>query len=236
MIGLRIRLARGQRDEAEKPFWISFADLMTALMALFLLVMSVALLAVTKNVSEKERVEAERARDIENLLNQIELAAKRYEVALHRDRKVIDFGDKARFDKESSQLNDEQKLFLRQFVSKEILPLANTELGKKWIKIIVVDGYASPEGDYLFNLNLSLQRSQRVLCVLLEKLEKSALNMPDDEREQIRDLFVVGGSSFNRAKSSPEESRRIELRLEFYGSQEPHEEKKPKSDIGVCVI
>ena len=32
---------RAPRDEAEKPFWISFADLMTALMVLFLVVMGV---------------------------------------------------------------------------------------------------------------------------------------------------------------------------------------------------
>ena len=44
MIGTRIVLKRGGRDEAEKPFWISFADLMTALMVLFLVVMGVALL------------------------------------------------------------------------------------------------------------------------------------------------------------------------------------------------
>jgi hypothetical protein len=45
MFGSRIVLKRGGRDEAEKPFWISFADLMTALMVLFL-VMGVELLAV----------------------------------------------------------------------------------------------------------------------------------------------------------------------------------------------
>ena len=46
MVGVKVILKRGGRDEAEKPFWISFADLMTALMVLFLVVMGVALLAV----------------------------------------------------------------------------------------------------------------------------------------------------------------------------------------------
>lgn len=55
MIGTKIVLNRGGRDEAEKPFWISFADLMTALMVLFLVVMGVALIAVTKNVTEREK-------------------------------------------------------------------------------------------------------------------------------------------------------------------------------------
>jgi flagellar motor protein MotB len=57
-----IIVKRGSKDEAEKPFWISYADLMTALMVLFLVVMSVALLAVTKTVSqiEQERPNAKR--------------------------------------------------------------------------------------------------------------------------------------------------------------------------------
>ena len=36
MIGTRIVLKRGGKDEPEKPFWISFSDLMTALMVLVL--------------------------------------------------------------------------------------------------------------------------------------------------------------------------------------------------------
>ncbi|MGH7485961.1 MAG: flagellar motor protein MotB, partial [bacterium] len=63
MIGGRIVVKRGAKDEAEKPFWISYADLMTALMMLFLVTMSVALLAVTKTVSEAERLKAEREHD-----------------------------------------------------------------------------------------------------------------------------------------------------------------------------
>ena len=60
MLGTRVLIKKNGRDEAEKPFWISFADLMTALMVLFLLVMSVALLAVTKTVNEAEVRKASR--------------------------------------------------------------------------------------------------------------------------------------------------------------------------------
>ena len=74
MFGTRIVIGRRSKDEGEKPFWISFADLMSALMVLFLLVMSVALLAVTKTVSEAERKKVEREQEIEQLLSKIEKA------------------------------------------------------------------------------------------------------------------------------------------------------------------
>jgi hypothetical protein len=63
MFGTRVVVGRRARDEAEKPFWISFADLMSALMVLFLLAMSVALLAVTKNVTDAERSAGGRSAD-----------------------------------------------------------------------------------------------------------------------------------------------------------------------------
>jgi flagellar motor protein MotB len=56
MLGPRLVIPRRGRDEGEKPFWISYADLMTALMMLFLVVMAVALFAIT---SRNDRHEAE---------------------------------------------------------------------------------------------------------------------------------------------------------------------------------
>jgi len=78
----------------------------------------------------------------------------------------------------------------------------------------VVEGFASQEGSYLHNLNLSLERSERVLCVLLDA---SAPNAPSRaDRKTIRQQFLVGGSSFNAAiLDKPEKSRRVAVRLEF---------------------
>lgn len=39
-----------RREEGEKPFWISFSDLMSALMVLFLVAMSVALWAAAGSI------------------------------------------------------------------------------------------------------------------------------------------------------------------------------------------
>lgn len=237
MLGSRVVLKRGSKSEAEKPFWISYADLMTALMVLFLVTMSVTLLAVTNQVSEAERLKAERDKDISELLRRVEVAAGKQGIKVDRERNVIDFGDKAHFDKNSSGLKPEQARLLRAFVP-EVLVIARDQLGQKWLKQIVVEGFSSPEGDYLYNLNLSLQRSQRVLCVLLAKPFDGERQMSSDELEQIRDLFLVGGYSFNAAKASYEDSRRVELRLEFLGVGE-HRPATPnvlRGNFGTCAL
>lgn len=238
MLGARVLLKKNGRDEAEKPFWISFADLMTALMVLFLLVMSVALLAVTKTVSEAEQRKAARERDITKLLEQVKRATDEFPgVSVDMDRGVIDFGDRARFDTGSSRLTMEQAKLLRAFVPR-VLAIARDDLGKKWLKRVVVEGFADQRGTYLLNLNLSLQRSERLLCVLLAQPASDERAMTASELEQIRDLFLVGGYSFNSAKASFDESRRIELRLEFYGVEEDHAapDSTNRGNFGTCAL
>jgi outer membrane protein OmpA-like peptidoglycan-associated protein len=238
MLGKYIPVKRRNRDEGEKPFWISFADLMSALMVMFLLVMSVALLAITKNVSEAEKKQADRVHEIDTLWERIEQTAQGHPgITVDRNRNVIDFGDRARFDTGSSSLTTEQVEYLTAFVS-DMLGLARDELAQKWLKRVVVEGFADQRGDYLLNLNLSLQRSERVLCTLLSPARNQQKTLSADEKEQVRDLFLVGGYSFNSAKKSLEESRRIELRLEFYGIDEAHAkiDDIPRNDFGQCRI
>src|SRR5215213_2836925 len=146
MFGTRYVVGRKTREEAEKPFWISFADLMSALTVLFLLVMSVALLAVTKNVTEAEKRTAERESQIGVVVNRIEQAASKYPgITVDKSRNVIDFGDRARFDTGSSKLSKEQADYLRTFVP-EVLAVARDDVGRQWLKRIVVEGFADQRG------------------------------------------------------------------------------------------
>jgi outer membrane protein OmpA-like peptidoglycan-associated protein len=297
MMGRPIILKKGAKGEAEKPFWISYADLMTALMVMFLVAMTVAMLAVTNSVRdiakkngelqttaaeiarqkdeaeqknidlkkamvkleayeqelkqyqktaeerEHDRLKAERERAISELLDDVAKAALKFPgVTVDKDQKTINFGDRAHFDKGSYALTQQQAELLRAFVP-EVLTIARSDLGRKWIKQVVVEGFASPEGDYLYNLNLSMERSQRVLCVLLAPPDPAEIPMTRSELEQVRDLFLVGGYSFNAAKfdaatRSYDKSRRVELRLEFLGIGERRPAIRTTSDdsFGKCAL
>jgi outer membrane protein OmpA-like peptidoglycan-associated protein len=229
---------RRGRDEAEKPFWISFADLMSALMVLFLVVMSSAMLSVTKTISDQEQAQNQRNIDIERILDGFEQAADKFEgIKVIRDRRVIDFGRRAQFDFNSSLLTDEQERLLREFVP-EILKRANDELGKRVVKRIVVEGFTDKTGSYLSNLNLSLQRSERVLCAMFKAPLAAERPLNEEELEQIRDLFLVGGYSFNSSKNTDEESRRVEMRLEFVGLNESRSSvAEPfRGNLGKCAL
>lgn len=213
MLGLKLSHRRRPREEAEKPFWISFSDMMTALMVLFLVVMTVALLAVTRTVTEEERKKTIREEEIARLMERIKAETERFPGIAIRGQ-TVDFGDQARFDTDSHRLTPAQERHLRAFVP-FILKVARDPLGQKWLKRVVVEGYADQRGTYLHNLNLSMQRSERVLCALLARPEPGETPLDREDRLLIKKLFLVGGASFNSLKKTPEESRRIELKLEF---------------------
>lgn len=227
-------------EGADKAFWISFADLMTALMVLFLMVMAVALLSITRTAASttatptttpsqivsapvadqpappktSDTTDSTESEAIKQLMKQLAQAVDATPgVQLDARRHVIDFGDRARFPTGSHRLDADSAKLLRQFVP-QLLAVTESELGRRWVSRVVVEGFADARGDYLFNLNLSLQRAQRVLCALLDAPDDgSALN--DQQRVNVSDIFAVGGFSFNDQRASLDASRRIELRIEF---------------------
>jgi outer membrane protein OmpA-like peptidoglycan-associated protein len=290
MIGRRVILKRGSRDDGEKPFWISFADLMTALMVLFLVALSAALMNAQKETERAKQaeqaaksaelalIEEKKKRDLNRerrtaetkvFLDEVQKIVGRHDgVVLDRDRLVINFGTRAQFASGKHELTLDQANALRRLVP-ELLASVRNEVGqgRNWLKRIVAEGFTDDTGSYLFNLNLSLQRSQRVLCVLLAKDwpiypavttkstpptfglaipaptppqivqygELATINIEDEQL--IRSLFLVGGYSSNSQRASREESRRIELRIEFFQVDEVRLPQPPvQGDVGKCVI
>jgi len=226
-----------KREDGEKSFWISFSDLMSSLMVLFLISMTVALLAVTNEPDVAAKEEAERSKAIKDFMVEIEqiLTAQEFS-GVRVDGTTIDFGVRGTFEKEGQNtLSQQQSQMLRSFTPKLLEKLRTTDAGKIWFKRAVVEGYASKTGTYLFNLNLSLERSQRVLCELLrEPSNPNEQPFSTEDRKLIATKFFVGGASFNSLRSGGgAQSRRIEFKLEFRTRQEKLTEEStpaPKLD------
>lgn len=84
---------------------------------------------------------------------------------------------------------------------------------------IVVEGFTDEDGTYLYNLELSLERSRSVVCSLFESSSKQDGLTPEQLR-QVESLFLVGGYSFNSIKKDKAESRRVEFKIDFWGLDE----------------
>ena len=221
MIGNRYAKKPRSKDEGEKPFWISFADLMTALMTLFLVVMAVSLMVVTKKINEATQAEKERSSEILDICTNIkdDPTLQNQLITVDCKENRINFGEAGRFGHNDYRLNSKGIKALSALVP-VVLEAANSENGKKWFKQIVIEGFTDTDGSYLYNLNLSLRRSEWVMCSLLDPMFNQELTLTDEQKNQIKQLFLAGGVSFNAAKDSKEASRRVELRMQFYGLKE----------------
>ncbi len=231
-----IAVKRGLKPEGESPFWISFSDLMSALMVLFLVVMAVTLISVTKDVSSAEQAKIQREKDIAELMAAIrEWSRESPEVKVNETTYRIDLGEVVRFDSGSSEIQGSGARFLRRYVP-VLLKAQASDVGKKWIRRIVVEGFTDQDGTYLYNLGLSLDRSRRVVCVLYAPPQAGETPLSEAQKRQIRDLFLVGGYSFNSMKNSKEASRRVELKLDFWALDEKKEAPPDVNDkeFGRC--
>lgn len=226
MLGKSAAPARA-RDEGEKPFWISFADLMTAMMILFLVVMVASLSSVTQRIQQAEQGEKERGKDIAKLCQALKLKADNLNSTIVvdcRDNR-ISFGEAGRFGQNQYFLNTQGQKALQDVVPL-ILDAADSEEGRKWLKQVVIEGFTDTDGSYLYNLHLSLQRSEWVMCSLLDSRSPVQRGLSAERQQQIRSMFLAGGVSFNNAKESKEESRRIELRMQFFGLKDKEQESQ----------
>jgi len=230
-------LARGIRtpqakQEGEKPFWISYADLMTAMMMLFLIVMTFSLVIITNPGPELEHL-----KKIEQLCDQIKKAAKDVQgVIVDCVNNRIDFGIQAQFGNNDSKLPDNAKQKLREFVP-ILLAVARKDQGKL-LKRVVVEGYASQTGSYLLNLQLSMRRAETVLCSLFEPAKSNEIPLSIIDKQMVRDLFLVGGYSFNNGQGKTEaEMRRVEFKLDFLGFEEqvPATNTNKIENFGQCL-
>lgn len=220
MLGSMARGRSRAKTEGEKPFWISYADLMTAMMTLFLAAMAVTMVAITREVQNEKSLEEQRADEIRTICKGLSTSFESHpfiEVNCADNR--ISFGEAGRFAHNDYKLSSEAGKSLAQLVP-VVLQAADSDLGRKWFKQVVIEGFTDTDGSYLYNLDLSLRRSEWVMCMLLDPRKNSDLQLAPQQLQRVRDLFLAGGVSFNNAKQSKDASRRVELRLQFYGQEE----------------
>ena len=76
------------------------------------------------------------------------------------------------------------------------------------------------------------------MCVLLAAPQQVPDALGEADRLLVRELFLVGGSSFNSLKETMDESRRIELRLEFLdiGETRPISQELPLDSDPTCPL
>jgi len=215
VFGSRGARRRRSQDEGERPFWISFADLMSALMVLFLVVMASTIVRLT-NEQSAEKDKKQQARD--TLKKRFASLAQRNELEFDTTTFRFNLRQLATFSDTTAVLSRTQADALRSIMP-EFLDSLGDSLASREVVRVDIEGYASLKGaenenfGYLGNLNLSLRRAEGFLCELLDSTLTERPVLSNKHKRLIRQKFFVGGFSFNDAQQTDSLSRRIALRI-----------------------
>ena len=168
-------------ENQENPFSFSVGDLMSALLMIFVLLVSVCIIELNKERSALERQEelienqkrtiAEHVHKHQKIRSQvIKLVAENIGEDLEKWNATFDttalticFPAQTAFPMGSAQLNGHFREMLDMFFPKLINSLSSHVITKDGIDEIRIEGHASPEGDYYKNMILSQDRANAVL-------------------------------------------------------------------------
>lgn len=196
-------------DDAENPFWITYSDLLSSLVMIFL-VLILTFQAINslqaqqlKKQLEMTRTQADRAIDIDrqaHVLSDLreELGKLKEEfpgtIVIDEEYGVVRIREKVLFDRGQAALRSEGKRFLKRFIpawTKRILTRRYEEI----IDQVILEGHADPSGssdwneNYLMNMQLTLARAESVTRFIFGP------ECHFREKEELRKLLTASGRS-----------------------------------------
>ncbi|AQQ52256.1 flagellar motor protein MotB [Planococcus lenghuensis] len=205
-------MRRGRRRK-EINYWMSYSDLMSAMLMVFALVLTTVILEYKEDIEEKQRqideVTTLKADIIAALMEEFKDSNMNIEVDPQTG--AIRFPGNILYEYDSTELSEEGVAFLRNFVPK-YFGIILQERFKDDIASIIVEGHTDKEGSYLYNLNLSQQRSFSVVEEIYQE------GFPDFEQKEIsKEILTSNGRSYTvpveneDGTYSAEKSRRVEF-------------------------
>lgn len=223
-------------EEEETSYWLSYSDMMAALLLIFILIISFTILqsqtvyeakenelaAQKELVEEQQEQLEEQQEELDKLIGirkeLIEALKEEFEgssLSVKVDSKTgsIALDSSILFDSGQFALKNTGEDLLKKFLPKYIKVLTSKEF-KEYVSEIIVEGHTDSQGDYLYNLELSQKRALSVSSFCLDT-EKAVLSQK--QIEKLRKIVTANGKSFSNpvldadGKEDQNASRRVEF-------------------------
>lgn len=155
-------MPKKKRNEEEITYWLSFSDLMSSLLIVFVLLFIYVVLDYNQALSSKEakirELTSVRSKIISKLVKELG-----DDIAIDKSTGAIKLKSEILFDKDKSQLKPEGQQFLTKFTPKYLSVLLGDQEIKQSISTIIIEGHTDDDGSYIYNLELSQARALNVV-------------------------------------------------------------------------
>lgn len=228
--------SKHRREEEETSYWLSYSDMMAALLLIFILIISFTLLQSqtvyeekeNELIAQKELVEEqqeqleEQQEQLDKLIGirkeLIEALKQEFEgsdlsVAVDSKTGSIALDSSILFDSGQFSLKATGEDLLKKFLPKYIKVLTSKDF-KDYVSEIIIEGHTDSTGSYLFNLELSQKRALSVSSFCLDT-EKNVLSQAQVDR--LRKIVTANGKSFSNPvlDANGGENQNASRRVEF---------------------
>lgn len=216
------------RRTDDESAWLSLSDMMTVLMVLFLVIAIVIATTATERLNKITTVLSQVVQQEKVLCEKLQ--DKLYDNFSKRDLeiecnpiRVIFVNSNYKFASNSSELSPQFKYALAKFFPIYLETVKNWQVADL-VDEIRIEGHTDSDGGYLFNMELSQDRSRSVLdfVINLDQVQR-----PRENYLWTRKLLTANGLSFSRRLNSQgdeivderkesedkEQSRRVEIKL-----------------------
>lgn len=187
--------------------WISISDLMSAILAVFIVFYISQLILINK---ERQKYYEILSVLEDTKLNIIYNIKKNKELNFQIDSKTgtISLESEILFKSNDYKLSQEGKEILNKFIPKYIDILLNDEKNKKYLDRIIVEGHTDKNGSYLYNLKLSQRRALEVV----EYINGDEIGNFKG-KEEMRKYLTANGRSYIDYLGDDTKSRRVEFKF-----------------------
>jgi outer membrane protein OmpA-like peptidoglycan-associated protein len=210
------RMRRGNYREGESgDHWMSYTDLMSALLLMFTLFLMINLLEHQRTIEKKDAVIKEVIGVKTKIIEELKKAFSDSNLNMEVDPQTgaIRFSDGVFFAYKSYEVSEGGRKTLEEFIPKYINILLSDRF-RDHIAQIIVEGHTDQQGTYLYNLDLSQKRSY---AVVKEIFSDSFPNFA--HKDQLRSLLTSNGRSFSEpikgknGQIDADKSRRVEFKF-----------------------
>jgi chemotaxis protein MotB len=202
-----------RRNKSEVNYWQSYADLMSAMLMVFALLLTLVILDF-RELQEQQEEKIEEVVSVKSeIIKALTEAFSESDVSIDIDQQTgaIRFPGSVLYEYDSAGLSPAGKSFLNQFVPK-YLDILLQDRFKDQISSIIIEGHTDNNGAYLYNMKLSQERAYSVLDYIYNQ------EMPNFHvRELSKDYVTANGRGFTspledqNGNYSAELSRRVEF-------------------------
>ena len=208
-------LKKKRRIEEGNGYWISFSDLMSGVLIIFMLLFIYKILDYQNNIESKEAMIESLSSTRAQIITMLQEEFEKEDIDILIDPKTgaIRLSEAILFYYGRNELKEEGKSFLQKFIPIYVRILFSDEKIKSQVSQIIIEGHTDDSGDYIYNLKLSQERALSVV----EYLIGDGFNY--DYKNDLQYNLTANGRSFSELITNEDStvnadaSRRVEIKF-----------------------